>query len=280
LIPQLAISTVRSCPAPPCVSAQHAGRRAFGQDKSGHDDPGTELEAYGDRSATLFRRETGGEFGNFDYFLTGDYFDETGWRDNSPSRGIRDSARSGGKTTNRHRLSYTYADTSSNLATAQFRRACSLTGVSELHAGLHGVISHFVKPHRYAVLTDQMLLSGNVLLSPFDHERINGNVMTATSRITPGLLRLRRAGRAWGFDLLLAGPGCQSTLLQRTLGAPSATDSQTLFGWTIRLVLARITVIPRRILRGVSVWRTICGSILIYVTSPFNDERSFPHGQQ
>jgi hypothetical protein len=52
--------------------------------KSGHDNPGSEFEGYG---GSFGRRsvqgETGGEAGPFDYFLTGLYFDEAGWRDGS-----------------------------------------------------------------------------------------------------------------------------------------------------------------------------------------------------
>ncbi len=34
------------------------------------------------------RRKPAGRSGNFDYFLTGNYFDETGWRDLSPTQGL------------------------------------------------------------------------------------------------------------------------------------------------------------------------------------------------
>jgi outer membrane receptor protein involved in Fe transport len=56
------------------------------QTKSGHEYPGSRFEAYGGsfgRYAASF--ETGGEKGRFDYFLTGNWFDEDGWRPLSPS---------------------------------------------------------------------------------------------------------------------------------------------------------------------------------------------------
>jgi hypothetical protein len=57
------------------------------QTKSGHDNPGTELEAYGGSfGRRVFEAETGGAIGNFDYFFTGNYFDEDGWRDLSPTK--------------------------------------------------------------------------------------------------------------------------------------------------------------------------------------------------
>ncbi|HEV2271563.1 MAG TPA: TonB-dependent receptor [Steroidobacteraceae bacterium] len=83
------------------------------QTKSGRDSPGTELQAYGGsfgrRSAQL---QTGGSRGPFDYFVTGIYFYETGWRDISTSQVYQLFGKVGYQTeqTDLH-LSYTYADT-------------------------------------------------------------------------------------------------------------------------------------------------------------------------
>src|ERR1700674_1956052 len=88
LIPQSAISTVTLMSGSnPVFGLNTLGGALSVKTKSGHDDPGTELEAWGGSfGRRSFEGTTGGEFGNFDYFLAGNYFDETGWRDNSPTR--------------------------------------------------------------------------------------------------------------------------------------------------------------------------------------------------
>ena len=64
-------------------------------------------------AAARSRRETGGEFGAFDYFFTGNYFDENGWRDVSSTRVWQGFGKVGWQTDSTDiDLSYTYADTS------------------------------------------------------------------------------------------------------------------------------------------------------------------------
>ena len=58
------------------------GGSLVAQTKNGHNDPGTEFEAYGGSfGRRAFEVETGGELGAVDYFVSGNYFDERGWRD-------------------------------------------------------------------------------------------------------------------------------------------------------------------------------------------------------
>src|ERR1700691_1340567 len=82
LIPQSAISTVTLMSGSnPVFGLNTLGGALSVQTKSGHDNPGTELEAYGGSfGRRSFQGESGGEFGPFDYFVTGNFFDETGWR--------------------------------------------------------------------------------------------------------------------------------------------------------------------------------------------------------
>src|SRR6202046_2109193 len=88
LIPESAISPVTLMSgSTPVFGLNTLGGALSVQTKSGHDNPGTELEAYGGSfGRRVFQGETGGELGPFDYFLTGNYFDEVGWRDLSPTR--------------------------------------------------------------------------------------------------------------------------------------------------------------------------------------------------
>jgi len=68
---------------------QHARRCSVGTNEKRPRESGTELEAYGGSfGRRAFEGETGGAAGPFDYFFTGDYFDETGWRDLSPTASV------------------------------------------------------------------------------------------------------------------------------------------------------------------------------------------------
>jgi outer membrane receptor protein involved in Fe transport len=88
LIPESAIATISLISGSnPVFGLNTLGGALAVQTKSGHDFPGTEIEAYGGMfNRRSFEAETGGAVGNFDYFLTGNFFDETGWRDLSPSK--------------------------------------------------------------------------------------------------------------------------------------------------------------------------------------------------
>src|ERR1700685_1133211 len=114
LIPQSAISTVTLMSGSnPVFGLNTLGGALSVHTKSGHDNPGTEFEAYGGSfGRRVVQGETGGEFGDFDYFLTGNYFDETGWRDNSPSRVYQGFGKVGWQNDKTDiDLSYSYADT-------------------------------------------------------------------------------------------------------------------------------------------------------------------------
>jgi len=88
LIPENAISNVTlTSGSTPLFGLNTLGGALAVQTKSGHDFPGTELQAYGGSfGRRAFQAETGGALGSFDYFLAGNYFDEDGWRDQSPSK--------------------------------------------------------------------------------------------------------------------------------------------------------------------------------------------------
>ncbi|HEX5459974.1 MAG TPA: TonB-dependent receptor [Steroidobacteraceae bacterium] len=114
LIPQSAISGVALISGSnPVFGLNTLGGALSIQTKNGHDDPGTRLEAYGGSfGRRSFQMQTGGSDGPFDYFATGTYFYETGWRDISTSQVYQLFGKAGYHTedTDLH-LSYTYADT-------------------------------------------------------------------------------------------------------------------------------------------------------------------------
>ena len=87
LIPQSAISTVTLMSGSnPVFGLNTLGGALSVQTKSGHDDPGTEFEAYGGSFGrrSLRRPKPAARAATSTTSSTGNYFDETGWRDISP----------------------------------------------------------------------------------------------------------------------------------------------------------------------------------------------------
>ncbi|HZP92152.1 MAG TPA: TonB-dependent receptor [Burkholderiales bacterium] len=87
-IPQSAISSVTLIPGSnPVFGLNTLGGALSIQTKSGFDYPGTSLQTYGGSfGRRAFEIESGGHGDKVDYFVTGNAFQEDGWRDHSPSR--------------------------------------------------------------------------------------------------------------------------------------------------------------------------------------------------
>ncbi|HEX5124600.1 MAG TPA: TonB-dependent receptor, partial [Rhodanobacteraceae bacterium] len=115
LIPQAAISKVTLMSGSnPVFGLNTLGGALMVRTKDGHDDRGSEVEAYGGSfGRKSVEGSTGGTSGNFDYFFAGNYYDEDGWRQFSPST-IKQAFGKIGWQTDRTDidLSYTFADTS------------------------------------------------------------------------------------------------------------------------------------------------------------------------
>ena len=165
LIPESAISTVTLVSGSnPVFGLNTLGGALAVQTKSGHDNPGTELEAYGGSfGRRAFQAETGGAAGNFDYFLTANYLDETGWRDLSPSKVFQTFGKAGWQNDKTDiDLSYTYADTrlSGNGAVPEsmldYRRAASYT------PDFTENLLNFVNLTGTQFITQHLLLSANL----------------------------------------------------------------------------------------------------------------------
>jgi outer membrane cobalamin receptor len=164
LIPESAIAGVALISGSnPVFGLNTLGGALSIQTKSGHDDPGTRFEAYGGSfGRRSFQLQTGGSRGPFDYFVTGTYFYETGWRDISTSQVYRIFGKAGYQTeaTNLH-LSYTYADTDlfGNGAIPQsmydYRKEQSYT------PDITQNLLHFANLTATQNLSEHLLLSGN-----------------------------------------------------------------------------------------------------------------------
>ncbi|HVN45868.1 MAG TPA: TonB-dependent receptor [Steroidobacteraceae bacterium] len=180
LLPQAAISTVTLISGPnPVFGLNSLGGALSVRTKSGHENPGTELEGYaGSFGRRSFEAATGGEHAGFDYFLAGSYFDESGWRDFSPSRLWQAFGKTGWQDERTDiDLSYTYADTRLNgngpLPTSMldYRREASYTPPDVTENRLD-----FLNLTATQFLAPRLLLSGNAYYRKLLTSTVNGNV--------------------------------------------------------------------------------------------------------
>ena len=237
LIPESAISTVTLMSGSnPVFGLNTLGGALSVQTKSGHDNPGTQLEAYGGSfGRRAFQAETGGEIREFDYYFTGNYFDETGWRDLSPTKVYQGFGKVGWQNEKTDiDLSYTYADTSlygngaTPISILDFRRQASYTPDFT-----HNLLN-FVNLTATQFLTDNLLLSGNVfdrhLATGSSNGNINDSYLEDSYAGPPIDCSAPPASRA-AIAFCAPGQNAVSQLLQRTAGfGVQLTDSQDVFG--------------------------------------------------
>jgi outer membrane receptor protein involved in Fe transport len=279
LIPQSAISTVTLMSGSnPVFGLNTLGGALSVKTKSGHDNPGTEFEAYGGSfGRRSFEATTGGAIGNLDYFFAGNYFDENGWRDISPTRVYQGFGKVGWQNeTTDVDLSYTYAQTSlyGNGATPEsmldFRREASYTpDFTANHMS-------FANLTGTQFLTDKLLLAGNVYYRHLTTSAVNGNINDSYlgdfdgPAIDCGDPTVSRAA------LTYCSPGqfASSQLLQRTKGAGlQVTDSQDVFGWVNQAIVgADYTQSQDSFAQEYQFGPLAPNRLLIYEPSPFNNE--------
>jgi len=244
LIPESAISTVTLVSGSnPVFGLNTLGGALAIQTKSGHDNPGTEFEAYGGSFGRRnFQAQTGGEAGNFDYFLTGNYFDETGWRDVSPTQVYQGFGKVGWQNDKTDiDLSYTYADTRlfGNGATPQsmldYRRAASYTPDFTQN------LLNFANLTATQFLSSDVLLSSNVYYRHLITGSGNGNVnddYLSGDYTGPPIDCTGAPETQVALDYCSPAQNAVSRLVQRTAGfGVQLTDSQDVFGWKNQGVL-------------------------------------------
>jgi outer membrane receptor protein involved in Fe transport len=236
LIPESAIANVTLMSGSnPVFGLNTLGGALSVQTKSGHENPGTELEGYGGSfGRRAFEGETGGESGPFDYFFTANYFDETGWRDLSPTRVYQGFGKVGWQNDKTDiDLSYTYADTdlygdgATPMSMLDYRRASTYTpDITDNHL-------NFLNLTGTQFLTDRLLLSGDAYYRRLVTDAINGNINDSYLEpltgppIGCGLPLTTRAAIAY------CTPGQNATTLttQRSAGfGAQLTDTQNLLG--------------------------------------------------
>jgi outer membrane receptor protein involved in Fe transport len=213
------------------------------QTKSGHDNPGTEIEAYGGSfGRRSFQGETGGEFGAFDYFLTGNYFDETGWRDVSSTRVWQGFGKVGWRTDTTHLdLSYTYAD--------NFLYGDGATPLSMLYYNRKQTytpdytqnLMNFVNLTGTQILGDHLLLSGNAFYRHLSTFVSNGNINDSyleSNYAGPPTDCTDPGANAATLAYCEPGQDATSNTTQRSIGfGLQLTDSHDVFGWNNQAIV-------------------------------------------
>jgi outer membrane receptor protein involved in Fe transport len=247
--------------------------------KSGHDDPGTELEAYGGSfGRRSFEGETGGEFGNFDYFFAATYFDETGWRENSPSRVYQAFGKVGWQNDKTDfDLSYTYADTSLYGNGATPMSLLDYDYEASYTPDYTANLMSFVNLTATQFLTDKLLLSGNVFYRRLMTNAVNGN--TNDSYLDDGYAGPPLDCAAPGASLAALtyctpGQNATSQLLQSTKGlGAQVTDSQEVLGWANQATLgADFTDSDDSFSQRYQYGGLTADRLLVYTSSPYNNE--------
>ncbi len=185
LIPQSAVANLTLMPGSnPTFGLNTLGGALSIQTKSGKQFPGTSVAttggSFGRRAAEF---ETGGVFGTgfgsgFDYFLTGNYFDEDGWRDHSPSHVRQLFGKLGWENESTDvDLSYGFADNDlvGNGFTPEsmlaYRRKSAFTVPDQ-------TVNHFnfINARASHFLQDNLLLAGNLYFRQLFTRTFNGDL--------------------------------------------------------------------------------------------------------
>ncbi len=244
LIPESAINTISLISGSnPVFGLNTLGGALSIQTKSGLTNPGSELEAYGGSfGRRSVQAETGGTLGAFDYFFTGNYFYENGWRDVSTTRVMQGFGKLGWHNASTHiDLSYTYADNflygdgATPLSMLYYRRNQTYTPDYTRN------LMNFVNLTGTQSLTEHLLLTGNAYYRYLHTYVSNGNVNDyylesnyagpPTDCTNPG---------ANPATLAYCEPGQDATshTSQRSSGfSLQLTDSQHVFGWKNQAIL-------------------------------------------
>ena len=179
LIPQSSISTIALTPGSnPAFGLNTLGGALSVQTKSGRQYPGSSAELYGGsfgRRAAEF--ESGGAKGAFDWFLTGNFFDEDGWRDVSPSHVRQLFGKTGWENQSSDvDLSYAWADT--NLTGSGLSPQSFLAQDRAQVFTPDGTKNHlnFVNLRASHFLSDELLIGANTYFRQIQTVSVNGDV--------------------------------------------------------------------------------------------------------
>jgi outer membrane receptor protein involved in Fe transport len=279
LIPESAIGTVSLISGSnPVFGLNTLGGALSIRTKSGHDNPGTEIEAsggsFGRRS---LEAQTGGASGAFDYFFTGNYFDETGWRDLDSSRVWQGFGKVGWQGESTHLdLSYTYADDflwgngATPLSMLAYRREQAYTPDHTQN------LMHFVNLAGTQILGAHTVLSGNAFYRYVNTRVLNGNVndfYLEDNYAGPPTDCTNAAANAATLAYCAPGQDATSGLTQRSAGfGLQLTDSADVLGWRNAGVVGVDYDDSQNSFRDLTRYGGFAPDhLLVYEPSPYND---------
>ena len=279
LIPESAINTISLISGSnPVFGLNTLGGALSIQTKSGLTNPGSEFEAYGGSfGRRSVQAETGGTLGAFDYFFTGNYFYENGWRDVSTSRVMQGFGKLGWHSASTHiDLSYTYADNflygdgATPLSMLYYRRNQTYTPDYTRN------LMNFVNLTGTQSLTEHLLLTGNAYYRYLHTYVSNGNINDyylernyagpPTDCANPGASPATLA-------YCEAGQDATSHTSQRSSGfSLQLADSQNVFGWKNQAILGVDYDNARdRFSQAYQYGGIAADHFLIYEPSPYNN---------
>jgi outer membrane receptor protein involved in Fe transport len=183
LIPQSAISTINLIPGSnPVFGLNTLGGALSINTKSGKEYPGGSVwTQWGSWGRNNVGAEFGAKKGPVDFYITGNYLDENGWRDHSPSRLNQWFAKIGYETSDFDAdLSYSYAD---NQLQGTQATPLSLLDFAHQQAYTYPDITqnrlNFVNLRLSKVLTPEQVLGGNIYYRGLKSSNLSSNVNDA-----------------------------------------------------------------------------------------------------
>jgi outer membrane receptor for monomeric catechols len=280
LIPESAIKSVSLFSGSnPVFGLNTLGGALSVKTKSGRDDPGTEIEAYygmyGRRSVDI---EAGGTFGDFDYYVTGDYFDEEGWRNVDSSKLLRSFAKIGWQVDGtRIDLSYTYADNFMDgdgptpLSMLDYNRKQTYTPDYTQN------IMNFVNLTGTQTLGEHLLLSGNAFYRYLNTFVQNGNIndfYLEDNYAGPPTDCVNSGANAATLAYCTPGQNANSITTQNSAGfGVQLTDADDLFGMKNQAILGVDYVTSHDTFAQYFLYGGLSypDHLLLYEPSPYND---------
>jgi iron complex outermembrane receptor protein len=235
LIPQSAIASIQLIPGSnPAFGLNTLGGAVAIYTKSGAEYPGAGVELSG---GSFGRRNTefewGGSSGPFDYFLTGNLFDDDGWAQHNPSK-VRQYFGKVGYQTEMTDLDLSFTGADNTLQGAQTLPRSFLDDIRQAYtfpdqnhnklAFLTAKGSHFV--------TDSALLGGNLYYRHYENGSISSNVNDGF-----GADGIQAANDAAQIDQNGYGGGIQLVLTSH----PAGLKNQLTLGGTADVAIARFT---------------------------------------
>jgi len=179
LIPQSAISSMQLLPGSiPAFGLNTLGGALAVYTKRGNDYPGGAIQAYGGsfgRSAIEF--EQGGKHDHWDYFLTGNYFDDNGWAQHNPSR-VKQLFGNVGYLTDKTDLVLSLTAADNTLQGTQTLPLSFFDDVRQAYTFPDTNVNKltFLTLKGSQVLGDGVLMGGNIYYRKYRNENVSSNV--------------------------------------------------------------------------------------------------------